>query len=328
MADTIALIGSETLLGREIRDVLGTTALGAKLRLVAADSEESGTLTQVGGAPAFLAKLEPEAVEDVAVLILAGSPESSQKAVASNVSGLVIDLGTEFDEDPSSHVRGPMAEDEDFQIDHTGPQILAHPAAIAIAAIMRKLNTAWPIARAIVHIFQPVSEQGTPGIEELQQQTINLLALEPLPTKVFDTQVSFTVLAQLGDQALIPLQSIEDRIERHLASLLERLENVPMPSLRLLQAPVFHGYSFSFWLEFEDSPSVADLEDALSGEPFDLRTNGEEPPNNVGTAGQSGIAVGAISPDRNSSSAFWLWAAVDNLRLAAENAALVAAEAV
>ena len=39
-----------------------------------------------------------------------------------------------------------------------------------------------------------------------------------------------------------------------------------------------------------------------------------EPPNNVGIAGQSGIAVGAIAPDRNSGNAFWIWAAVDNLR--------------
>ena len=51
-----------------------------------------------------------------------------------------------------------------------------------------------------------------------------------------------------------------------------------------------------------------------------------EPPNNVGVAGQTGIAVGAITPDRNSASAFWVWAAMDNLRLAAESAALIAGE--
>jgi len=34
-------------------------------------------------------------------------------------------------------------------------------------------------------------------------------------------------------------------------------------------------------------------------EPFDLRDTTSEPPNNVAIAGQGGVAVGAISPDRN-----------------------------
>jgi aspartate-semialdehyde dehydrogenase len=104
------------------------------------------------------------------------------------------------------------------------------------------------------------------------------------------------------------------------------MDGVPMPSLRLIQAPVFHGYSFSFWIEFEEAPSASDIEDAMNQEMFDVRASDLEPPNNVGVAGQSGIAVGAITPDRNSASAFWVWAAIDNLRLAAETAALIAGE--
>jgi hypothetical protein len=64
----------------------------------------------------------------------------------------------------------------------------------------------------------------------------------------------------------------------------------------------------------------------MSQEPFDVHGADLEPPNNVGIAGQSGVAIGAILPDRNNGSTFWLWAAVDNLRLAAETAALIAAE--
>ncbi len=102
----------------------------------------------------------------------------------------------------------------------------------------------------------------------------------------------------------------------------------PMPSLRLIHAPVFHGYTFSFWIEFEDSPSAADIEDALRDAPFDLRSADMEPPDNVGVAGQSGIAVGAIASDRNNGNAVWIWAAVDNLRLVAENALAIAREGV
>ncbi len=185
-----------------------------------------------------------------------------------------------------------------------------------------------PILRAVVHIFEPASEYGTAGIDELQQQTVNLLSFQPVPKKVFDAQLAYSMLAQLGSEAPVPLSDSEDRIERHLASLLERMDGVPMPSLRLIQAPVFHGFSFSFWVEFDDAPGASDIEDAMSTDSFDVRAGDLEPPNNVGVAGQSGIAVGAITPDRNNGSAFWIWAAADNLRLAAESAAMIAGEAV
>ncbi len=326
MAETIALVGGETLLGREVRDVLGETSLGQQVRLVAAVAEEAGTLTEIGGSPAFLEKLGPEAVEDVAVVILAGSPASSKAALEANPSGLIVDLTFATEHDPAARIRAPQAENGDFEADRTGPQIVAHPAATAIAMVLKRLNANFPVARAVVHIFQPASEYGTAGIEELQQQTVNLLSFQPLPKKVFDAQLGYAMLAQLGEESPVSLADTEDRIERHLASLLERMEGVPMPSLRLIQAPVFHGYSFSFWIEFEESPGASDIEDAMSHEQFDVRSGDLEPPNNVGVAGQSGIALGAIAPDRNSASAFWLWAAVDNLRLAAESAALIVGE--
>jgi aspartate-semialdehyde dehydrogenase len=331
LAETIAIVGGETLLGRELREVLGETALGRNVRLVAAAEEETGTLTEIAGSAAFLAKLDPDAVEDADALILAGSPESSKIALDANPQGLIIDLTYAAEDNPEARIRAPQverAEGPDYGIDHTGPQIVAHPAATAIAMVLRRLSASYPIARAIVHIFLPASEAGAAGIEELQQQTVNLLSFQPVPKKVFDAQLAYALLAQLGAEAPVPLAEVEDRIERHLASLLERLEGLPMPSLRLIQAPVFHGFSFSFWIEFEDAPAASEIEDAMNHDSFDVRAGELEAPNNVGVAGQSGIAVGAIAPDRNNANAFWIWAAVDNLRLAAESAAMIAAEAI
>ena len=100
----------------------------------------------------------------------------------------------------------------------------------------------------------------------------------------------------------------------------------PMPSLRLIQAPVFHGYSFSAWVQFESNPGMEALESSLLAGAIDVRGMEVEPPNNVGQAGQSGIAVGAIAPDRNDAEACWFWLVADNLRLMAENGVLVAME--
>jgi aspartate-semialdehyde dehydrogenase len=328
LAETIALVGGETLLGRELREVFGETALGQQVRLVAAAEEESGTLTEIGGTPAFLAKLEPDAVEDAAAVILAGTPASSKTALEANPKGLLIDLTYAAEENPEARIRAPQVEGADYEVDHIGPQIVAHPAATAIAMVLQRLNAGYPIARAIVHIFEPASEFGTEGIEELQQQTVNLLSFQPVPKKIFDAQLAYAMLAQLGSEASVSLAAMEDRIERHLASLLERMDGVPMPSLRLIQAPVFHGYTFSFWIEFEDAPGASEIEDAMNHDSFDVRAGDLEAPNNVGIAGQSGIAVGGIAPDRNNGNAFWIWAAVDNLRLAAESAVMIAGEVI
>lgn len=327
MAEIIALVGSETLLGREVRDVFGESVLGEQLRLLASDDDESPRIADIGGTPAILNKLDPEEVEDAAVVILAGTPESSRLALESNPSGVIIDLTGAVEEDPQARVRAPQVESGDFRAEHDGPQVAAHPAAVAIALVLSRIHPAFPVARSIVHIFEPASERGKSGIDELQKQTVSLLSFQQMPKDVFAAQLSFNMLAKLGDESAVQLHDVEDRIDRHLATLLERAETgVPMPSIRLAQAPVFHGYSISFWVEFEDAPDVNAIEEVLSGDWIDVRSGDLEPPDNAGIAGQSGISVGAITPDRNDGNAVWLWLAADNLRLTAETAALLAQE--
>ncbi len=97
-----------------------------------------------------------------------------------------------------------------------------------------------------------------------------------------------------------------------------------MPSVRVLHAPVFHGHSASLWVEFEKSPGVAVLENALGSAQIDVRSGELDPPNVVGFAGQGGISVGAIAADPNEPRAVWFWAVADNIRILAENAVGVA----
>ena len=327
MADTIALVGGDTLLGQEVRDVLTESALGSRLRLVAAEDEEAGKLTEIDGGASFLAKLEPDAVEDAAAVILAGTEKAAREVLDASPAGLVVDLIYVLEDEVDARLRAPLLPAADEQGETSGPQIAAHPASVAIALLMHSLHNAYAISRALVHVFEPASERGKAGIGELQQQTVNLLSFQPLPKGIFDAQLSFSLLPQLGEASATQLADIEERIERHLATLLDRLDGPPMASVKLIQAPVFHGYSFSVWIEFEESPSVAELEEALSAGSIDVRGAGLEPPNNVSMAGQNGIAVGAITPDRNNANAVWIWMAADNLRLTAENASLILREA-
>lgn len=328
MAELIALVGSETLLGREVRDVLGQSSLGFSVRLVAAPDEEVGKLTESGGEAAVLVKLDRDAFDGVAVVILACSPQTARQVADLKLSIPSVDLTYALEEQPNARLRAPMVEPHDFRVAPDASQIVAHPAAISLALLLSRIHPVYPIARSVVHVFEPVSERGMAGIEEMQQQTVNLLSFKPLPKQIFDAQVSYNLLPRFGEDAPVALEEVEARIERHLATLLANSGGAPVPSLRLVQAPVFHGYSFSVWLEFETNPNATGLEQTLNEPPIDVRGEGVEPPNNVGAAGLDGIAVGAIGPDRNNPRALWLWMAADNLRLTAENAIAVVKEVI
>ena len=94
--------------------------------------------------------------------------------------------------------------------------------------------------------------------------------------------------------------------------------------LDLQQHDVFVAASFSIWVEFEENPGVEALSNRLASAGFDVRP--DEPPTNVGIAGQSGLSIGGITVDPNQARACWLWMVADNLRLTAENALAVAKE--
>jgi aspartate-semialdehyde dehydrogenase len=326
---TFALIGSESLLGREIRDIAASCTPAPELRLIAALGEQPGKLTLVGGEPAVVGGLDADSLAGARAVFLAGSAESSRQALElldGQPGAAVIDLTSAAEERPDARLRAPLVEGG-AEAEDAAVHVIAHPAAIALALFLRRLQAHDPIRRSVIQIFAPASEHGTPGVEELHQQTINLFSFKPLPRAIFDAQLGFNLLASYGEEARTALEDVELRIEHHLATLLGlpgEGEGAPMPSLRLVQAPVFHGYSFSAWVEFDGNPGVEALESGLATGSIEVRGSEFEPPTNVGNAGQGGIAVGAIALDRNNTEACWFWLVADNLRLAAENAIAVA----
>ena len=320
----IALVGGDTLLAKELREVLDESNPAPRVQLISAAADGSATLTADEEEPLVMAPLSAESLAGAKVAFLAGSPASSRRVFKVNPDGgpRLIDLAGGLEEQPEARLRAPSAE-------ATRPapspiQVVAHPAAIALAMFLGRLSKSARIKRSVVHVFEPASERGQRGLEELRQQTVGVLAFQKLKTDVFDTQLAFNMLARYGEEALEPLESIEQRVEKHLASLLDAWPGVPMPSVRLIQAPVFHGHSISAWVEFEDNPGADALAKALAQAGLDVRQ--DEPPSNVGMAGQSGLSIGAIIVDHNQPRACWFWLVSDNLRLAAENAVAVAQE--
>ena len=334
MADrtpVITVVGAETLLGREVVDVLGAKSLRAQVKLVsAAEPEEStgGIMTEHQGEAVFLAALQAGELTGSSIIILAGSKEAAANVLATRKEAdgpVLVDLTGALEDDPAARLRAPMAEQSSEEA-ASSVVVIAHPAAIAFALFLKQVVKASPIRRIVGQVFEPVSERGKRGLDELQQQTVGLLSFQKLKKEVFDTQVSFNMLPAYGEDATRSLEDVESSVERHLATLLSTNPEIRMPSLRVVHAPVFHGYSFSVWVEFENRPDAAALASALANDNIDVRQKDQEAPSNVGVAGQSGITVGSIVPDRNDARATWFWIVADNLRIAADNAVEVVRE--
>lgn len=323
MAETqIAVVGGESLLGRELRDQLSDKGLASNIRLVG--TGETGILSMQDDEPVVISALDRDQLERAGLVFLCGSPASSRKAydllADSKTKPVIIDLTGGLEDQPQARLRAPSIEKDGFTAADAKIQVVAHPAAIVTAKILGRVQKRFAVRHAVVQILEPASERGQAGITELQQQTANLLSFKPLPKDIFDQQLAFNLLPRYGCDAPDGLEDIEQRIERHVATLMGSLKSSPLPSLRLIQAPVFHGYSLSIWIDFTDAPTVPQFSEALASADIEVRGSDLEPPTNVGSVGQPGLTVGLIEVDRSYPNALWMWAVADNFRVLADNA--------
>lgn len=321
------LVGGETLLGKEINDLVEERKLPVVLRMAAGESKET-LLTAGEDEISVVEPLSAELLADADVVLLGGSVENNREALAL-ARGLArrpafIDLTGGFEDLPESLLRAPLLEDDALRTEKDALHVPAHPAAAALARLLLLLHQASPLKAAVATILEPASEYGKAGIDELHKQSVSLFNFQPMPKDMFDAQASFNLLPRYGDEAKANLGKIEKRIERHLATLLGA-RGVPLPSIRVVHAPVFHGYCLSVWAEFTGArPTAAEALAALSGAGIDARGAETEPGSNAGVAGQSGITASDIAEDRSSAKALWLWVALDNLRTLADEALLIA----
>jgi aspartate-semialdehyde dehydrogenase len=86
--------------------------------------------------------------------------------------------------------------------------------------------------------------------------------------------------------------------------------------VQIVQPPIFHGNAVSLNLQLESAADIAQISTAIAGEHISLTSTSEDAPSNVNAAGQGDILV-AVTPDAADANGVWLWAASDNLRVAA-----------
>ena len=316
----VAIVGAATLKGRELKEVLSERNFPSyDIRLL--DDEESlGQVDSVGDEPTFIQTVMPEHLENVDFTFFASDEAYTRNTwqMARNAGSDLIDLSFALEGVDGVSLRAPWVERElgiTPSIDFGGaPVMIAHPAAMVLALLLLRIQKVSPIKSAVVTAFEPASEHGRRGMDELHEQTVNLLSFQQLPRNIFDVQVAFNLVDRFGEKSLPPLASVEERILRHFRAIVG--SNVVVPSLMLLQAPIFHGHAFSVYIETTHPMKLEQANDALAGHHIEIAQGFEDAPSNVNAAGQEQIQV-ALRKDPGQANGLWLWAASDNLRVEA-----------
>jgi aspartate-semialdehyde dehydrogenase len=315
-----AIVGAGSLKGKEVAEMLNERNFpAADIRLL--DDEESmGQLEAMGDEISFIQRVRAEQFEHVDFTFFACDEECTRRnwKDARDAGSAIIDLSSFLENDAGASVRSVWVERERARIPapelQPGPCVAAHPVAVTLALLVLRAQKAGAIRRVTSTIFEPASEHGQRGMDELHQQTVNLLSFQPLPKDVYDAQVAFNMIARYGHKSQPSLDSVEARILRHYKKIAG--DAAPQPSLLLLQAPIFHGYALAVFLEMESAIDLPALSLALAGDHVTIPGPEDDPPSNVSAAGQADIQL-ELKIDPAQPNGVWLWAAADNLRISA-----------
>ncbi len=315
----VAIVGGASLKGKEIAEILRERNFPAVDVRLLDDDEALGQLEAVGDEMSFIQSIRSEQFEHVDFAFFASDPPSTRNnwKAASDLGDTIVDLTFALEDEPGASIRSPWIERQTGNIVvpqlQPGPVVVAHPAATALALLALRAEKTARIQRMVATVFEPASENGQNGMDELHEQTVNLLSFQELPKNVFDVQVAFNMVAGYGQGSDLSLESVSERIRKHYRHI---APSATEPALQVLQAPVFHGHGFSVYFEMEKPVGIADFSQALAGEHVVVSGSPEEMPTSVSAAGQGDILV-SITRDANHKNGLWLWATTDNLRVAA-----------
>lgn len=321
----VAIVGAATLKGRELKEVLDERNFPVADVKLLDDDESLGQLDQVGDEATFIQPADPEHFRNVDFAFFASDAAFTGRhwKSALQAGSTVLDLSYALDRQPGVSVRSPWVEKELERESGRDPGhedltttavVIAHPAATVLALLLLRAHNTGPVRTSAATVFEPVSEQGKRGMDELHQQTVNLLSFTSLPKEVFDEQVAFNMLGRFGEASSLSLKKTEDKIATHMEAIAGT--KLPMPSLMLVQAPTFHAHTFSIYIQFDGPIDGNALGKALAGDHVTLLGGGEDGPSNVNAAGQGTVLV-SVRQDNRNPNGFWIWAAADNLKIAA-----------
>jgi len=313
----VALIGTDSLRGKEIKKILGSKKFPlSHIEFYDADvQEEFGKLTDFQGEPRVIHSPSGDSLEGLDLVFLASDKETNLKIgrLAGEKNFRAIDLTGAFS--GQGDIPLVVAGVNDSILASKPPSLIAnpHPVTIILSSLLHRLISRLGIAKAVAFVLQPVSAFEESGIEELASQSAAMLSGASPNKEVFRDQVAFNILSHTD----APDANGFSSGERQIISEVKRVLGLPaLPlSLSVIQAPVFHAYSIMAYVEPEAKTNIQDLERLYRESPL-FKIGAPSPSCSVtclSVAGKEQIFIGQIKKEESFPNAFWIWTVADNL---------------
>jgi aspartate-semialdehyde dehydrogenase len=209
-------------------------------------------------------------------------------------------------------------------------RLVATPQAssVLLLTVLKPIAEVAGLERVHVATYQSVSGAGSAAIEELAQQSGQLLnGRAPVKPKFFARQIAFNCLPQVDE--LQP--SGHTRAELALAQDARRILGIPGLGVTAtaVYVPVFHGDALAVHIETTRKLNAAETRTLLTKTPgitvFENPSKGGYPTAALDAANQDTVFVGRIREDISQERGLNLWTVSDNTRQgAASNSVRIA----
>ncbi|MBC7529708.1 MAG: aspartate-semialdehyde dehydrogenase [Chthonomonadaceae bacterium] len=313
----VAIAGATGAVGTEFLSLLASREFPLEsLRLLASERSVGRSLVFRGRAyPVDL--LEPDAFEgiDIAFFSAGGTRTKEFAPDAVRAGALVVDNSSAYRMDPNVPLVIPEVNPEDIA-KHRG--IIANPNCSTIILLMAlaPIRALAPVRRVVVSTYQAASGAGAQAMQELLDQTNDVLKDRPITPNVFPYPIAFNLFSHNTKIDETGYNEEERKMINETRKILHE------PNLRLsatcIRVPVLRAHSESVNIEFEagQRPSISAIREALAKFPgVEVVDNREENffPMPIDASGRDEVLVGRIREDLSNEDAIELFLSGDQI---------------
>jgi aspartate-semialdehyde dehydrogenase len=324
----VAVVGAVGMVGTEMTRTLEERRFPVGELRPLDVAEYAGTPVPFGGRSwACLAATEAN-FDGIDIAIFSAGAEASRHLapLAVRRGAVVIDNSSAWRMDPACPLVVPEVNPGDLAW-HKG--IIANPncSTIQMVVVLKPLHDRARVRRVVVSTYQAAAGAGKAGVDELLQQTRDVVAGRPCGTpRIFQHQLAFNLIPQ------IDVFQEDGYTKEEWKMVRETVKILGDPSVRVtattVRVPVVVGHSESVNVETERKLTAADARALLAGAPgvcvVDDPAAGAYPMP-APTAGTDPVFVGRIREDHSIERGLNLWIVADNVRKgAALNAVQIA----
>ncbi len=211
--------------------------------------------------------------------------------------------------------------------------VIANPncSTIQMVVALKPLYDAVGIERINVCTYQAVSGTGKKAIEELAQQSSDLLTGKPIKPLIYPKQIAFNALPHID----VFLDNGYTKEEMKMVWETRKIlaDDAIQVNPTTVRVPVFYGHSEAVHIETREKMSAEQARECLRRAPgvqvIDTRESGGYPTAVTESSGRDAVFVGRIREDISHPRGLDLWVVADNVRKgAALNSVQIAEELV